>query len=114
MKIVSSLAFAAFMATTTEAFGPAQPLSGPVVQNGAGADGMTMKVNIGDKARRSRICAVLDANPTKEIVETELLSDYSSEQVKKCNWKLRKAMIRKIKKQAERYDIAVDPSFGVK
>ena len=112
MKIVSSLAFAAFMATTTEAFGPAQPLN-VAVQNGA-ANGMTMKVNIGDRARRSRFCAILDANPTKEIVENELLSDFASEQVKKCNWKLRKAMIRKIKAQAERYDIAVDPSFGVK
>jgi len=112
MKIVSSLAFAAFMATSTEAFGPAQPLNA-AVQNGA-ANGMTMNINIGDKSRRSRVCAIIDANPTKEIVETELLSDFSSEQVKKCNWKLRKNMIRKIKKQAERFDIAVDPSFGVK
>ncbi len=110
MKIVSSLAFAAFMASSTEAFGPAQPLKG-AVQNGSG---VTMKVNIGDKVRRSRICEVLDANPTKEIVETELLSDFTSEQVKKCNWKLRKAMIRKIKGQAERYDIPWDASFGVK
>jgi hypothetical protein len=109
MKIASSLAFAAVLAST-EAFGPAQPLKG-AVQNGSG---LSMKVNIGDKARRSRICAILDANPTKEIVETELLSDFMSEQVKKCNWKLRKAMIRKIKSQAERYDLPVDASFGLK
>jgi len=112
MKIVSSLAFAAFMASSTEAFGPAQPLKG-AVQNGSG-NGVTMKVNIGDRKRRSNICAILDANPTKEIVETELLSDMTSDMVKKCNWKLRKAMIRKIKGQAERYEIDMDASFGVK
>eukprot|EP00534_Pseudo-nitzschia_fraudulenta_P013144 CAMPEP_0201218706 /NCGR_PEP_ID=MMETSP0851-20130426/190710_1 /ASSEMBLY_ACC=CAM_ASM_000631 /TAXON_ID=183588 /ORGANISM="Pseudo-nitzschia fraudulenta, Strain WWA7" /LENGTH=491 /DNA_ID=CAMNT_0047508391 /DNA_START=205 /DNA_END=1680 /DNA_ORIENTATION=+ len=112
MKIVSSLAFAAFMATSTQAFGPAQPLKG-AVQNGA-ANGMTMKVNIGDRSRRSKFCAILDANPTKEIVESQLLSDDASELVKKCQWKLRKAMIRKIKAQAERYDLTVDADFGRK
>ena len=112
MKIVSSLAFAAFMASSTEAFGPAQPLNG-AVQNGS-ANGVTMKVNIGDRKRRTSICEVLDANPTKEIVESELLSDFRSEQVKNCNWKLRTSMIRKIKGQAERYDLPWDPSFGVR
>jgi hypothetical protein len=112
MKIVSTLAFAAFMASTTEAFGPAQPLKG-AVQNGA-ANGMTMRVNIGDHVRRTKICAILDANPTKEIVESELLSDASSEMLKTCQWKVRKAMIRKIKAQAARYEIPVDSSFGRK
>lgn len=112
MKIVSTLAFAAFMASTTEAFGPAQPLKG-AVQNGA-ANGMTMTVKIGDQGRRSKFCAILDANPTKEIVENELLSDASSELVKTCQWKVRKAMLRKIKVQAARYDIPVDASFGRK
>ena len=112
MKIVSSLAFAAFMASSTEAFGPAQPLKG-AVQNGV-ANGMTMYTNIGDRKRRSHFCAILDANPTKEQVQSELLSEYASEQVKKCQWKLRKSMIRKIKKQADRYDLPWDYSFGVK
>jgi len=112
MKIASTLAFAAFMASTTEAFGPAQPLKG-AVQNGA-ANGMTMKVNIGDRGRRSKFCAILDANPTKEVVENQLLSDASSELVKSCQWKVRKAMLRKIKVQAARYDIPVDASFGRK
>jgi len=109
MKIVSSLAFAAFLATT-EAFGPAQPLKG-AVQNGATS---TMYVNIGDRKRRSAVCEILDANPTKEIVETQLLSDDMSEMVKKCNWKLRNSMIRKIRDQAARYEIPFDSSFGVK
>ena len=110
MKIVSSLAFAAFMASSTEAFGPAQPLNG-AVQNGSS---VSMRVNIGDKARRSRIVAVLDSNPTKEVVENELLSEYYSDTVKQCSWKLRKAMLRKIKGQAERYDLPWDDSFGVR
>ena len=112
MKIVSSLAFAAFMVSTTEAFGPAQPLKG-AVQNGV-ANGMIMKVNLGDRARRTKICAIIDANPTKEIVENVLLSNEYSTTVTELSWKVRKAMIRKIKKQAERYDIAVDPAFGRK
>lgn len=110
MKIVSSLAFAAFMASSAEAFGPAQPLKG-AVQNGSGT---SMYLNIGDRKRRSRFCEIIDANPTKEIVESELLSDFSSEMIKKCNWKVRKTLIRKVKKQAERYDLTVDPSFGIK
>jgi len=73
-----------------------------------------MKINIGDKSRRSKICKVLDANPTKEIVETVLLSDEMSATVKSCQWKLRKAMLRKIRHQAFRYDIEVDPAFGRK
>mmetsp|Transcript_7759 Transcript_7759/g.15137 ORF Transcript_7759/g.15137 Transcript_7759/m.15137 type:complete len:87 (+) Transcript_7759:135-395(+) len=76
MKIVSSLAFAAFLVSTTEAFGPAQPLKG-AVSNGA-ANGMSMRVNIGDTGRRSKICQIVDANPTKEIVEQELLSEATS------------------------------------
>ncbi|VEU40884.1 unnamed protein product [Pseudo-nitzschia multistriata] len=109
MKIVSSLAFAAFLATT-EAFGPAQPLKG-VVSNGA-ANGMTMRYGIKDQALRGRVCAIVDANPTKEIVEEELLSDSMSEAIKGANWKLRKALIRKVTNQAARYDVAVDPAFG--
>jgi len=31
-----------------------------------------------------------------------------------CNWKLRKVLTRKIKKQAYRYDIKVDARFGVR
>ena len=113
MKIISSLAFAAFLATSTEAFGPAQPLKGAVVQNGA-ANGMTMRINIGDINRRTKFCAIFDSNPTKEVVESQLLSDSASEDLKNCSWKVRKAMIRKIKVQADRYDLPVDASFGRK
>eukprot|EP00537_Pseudo-nitzschia_pungens_P011218 CAMPEP_0172390984 /NCGR_PEP_ID=MMETSP1061-20121228/7508_1 /TAXON_ID=37318 /ORGANISM="Pseudo-nitzschia pungens, Strain cf. pungens" /LENGTH=490 /DNA_ID=CAMNT_0013121501 /DNA_START=51 /DNA_END=1523 /DNA_ORIENTATION=+ len=109
MKIVSSLAFAAFLATS-EAFGPAQPLKG-AVSNGA-ANGMSMRYGIADQGRRSLISEIIDANPTKEVVEQELLSDATSELVKKANWKLRKALTRKIRKQAARYEIEVDSSFG--
>eukprot|EP00536_Pseudo-nitzschia_multiseries_P010055 jgi/Psemu1/242642/estExt_Genewise1.C_2950016 len=73
---------------------------------------MSMRYGIGDQGRRSRICEIIDANPTKEIVEQELLSDVTSELVKKANWKLRKALNRKIRKQAERYEIEVDSAFG--
>jgi len=112
MKIISTLAFAAFMASTTEAFGPAQPLKG-AVQNGA-ANGMTMRVCIGDGVRRTRIMEIIDGNPTKEIVESQLLSDSASQMCIDCSWKVRKAMVRKIKKQAARFDIPVDASFGRK
>jgi len=48
MKIVSSLAFAAFLVSTTEAFGPAQPLKGAV--SNEAANGMSMRVNIDQEA----------------------------------------------------------------
>jgi len=39
----------------------------------AATHGMSMRVNISDTGRRSKICEIVDANPTKEIVEQELL-----------------------------------------
>jgi len=117
MKIISSLAFAAFYAaaistSTTDAFGPAQPLRTPAISN-AGTAGISMRINIGDKRRQGKILDIIEANPTKETVQSELLSDATSEELKKTNWKLRTTLLRKIRKQAARYELVTPVGFGV-
>ena len=74
---------------------------------------MTMRVGQKDMKRKQRLVSIIDANPTKEVVQNELLSDETSEMIQKCSWKLRKVLIRKVKNQAERYEISVDSAFGV-
>jgi len=117
MKIVSSIAFAAFYAaaistSTTDAFGPAQPLRTPAISN-AGTAGISMRINIGDKRRQGKILDIIETNPTKETVQSELLSDATSEELKKTNWKLRTTLLRKIRKQAARYELTTPVGFGV-
>jgi len=114
MKIVSSLAFAAFYAAATvDAFGPAQPVRGAAVSNAGTAGGMSMRICIGDKRRQGRIIDIIETNPTKEIVEAELLNDSTSEDLKKTNWKLRTTLLRKIRRQAARYELTTPVGFGV-
>jgi len=120
MKIVSSLAFAAFYAaaisTTTDAFGPAQPLraaSGAAVSNAGTSGGMSMRICIGDKRRQGRILDIIETNPTKEMVQSELLNDATSEDLKNTNWKLRTTLLRKIRKQAARYELTTPVGFGI-
>mmetsp|Transcript_25261 Transcript_25261/g.29211 ORF Transcript_25261/g.29211 Transcript_25261/m.29211 type:complete len:502 (-) Transcript_25261:232-1737(-) len=115
MKIVSSIAFAAFYAaaisTTTDAFGPAQPLR--TAASNTGTAGISMRINIGDKRRQGKILDIIETNPTKETVQSELLSDATSEELKKTNWKLRTTLLRKIRKQAARYELTTPVGFGV-
>jgi len=117
MKIVSSLAFAAFYAaaisSTTDAFGPAQPLRTAAVSNAGTAGGMSMRINIGDKRRQGKILDIIETKPTKEIVQSELLSDATSEELKRTNWKLRTTLLRKIRKQAARFELTTPVGFGV-
>jgi hypothetical protein len=135
MRIVSSIALAAFLASiavTTDAFGPASPLrptafgvragssgsspAGAAVSNsggGSGSDVMTMRIGFTDLARKQRINDILHSNPTMEVVRDVLLAPETSVVLQKCNWKVRNALIRKIKQQAARYDLDVDPKFGI-
>lgn len=113
MKIVSSLAFAAFLASTpVDAFGPAQPLKGGV-SNGSGS-GMSMRINIGNRIVQGRIIDVIGKNPTKEQVESELLDTKTGDQIAQSNWKLRTTLLRKVQKQADRYELSLPDGFGVK
>jgi hypothetical protein len=114
MKIVSSLAFAAFLASSTvDAFGPAQPLKGSV-SNGSGSSGMSMRINIGNRIVQGRIIDVIGKNPTKEQVESELLDTKTGDQIAQSNWKLRTTLLRKVQKQADRYELTLPDGFGVK
>lgn len=113
MKIATSFALALFVAST-DAFGPAAPVGGSAFgASTASQGGMTMRIGRADGFRRSKVKDILGTNPTKEVVEQQLLSSSSDAMVKKMNWKLRQSTIRKITSQAQRYDITVDPSFGV-
>ena len=128
MKLVSTFALAAFLATTNnhnhvEAFGPAAPLratsafssssSTPITNTGNGASSMTMRVGQKDMKRKQRLVSIIHTNPTKEVVENDLVTEETSQMIQKCSWKLRKVLIRKVKNQALRYDIVVPSSFGV-
>ncbi|CAJ1934939.1 unnamed protein product [Cylindrotheca closterium] len=113
MKIATSIALALF-AASAEAFGPAAPVGGSAfgASTSFSQGGMTMRIGHADMARRQKINNILGTNPTKEVVEEQLLSASNDVMLKKMNWKLRKSTIRKIKNQAQRYDITVDPAFG--
>ncbi|KAG7363765.1 elongation factor Ts [Nitzschia inconspicua] len=123
MRLVSTVALAVFLATstTTEAFGPAQPLhatsaygtGGSVITNNNNNHGMTMRIGTQDMKRKQRLNRILDANPTKETVQDVLLGAEMSTMIQKCSWKVRKNLIRKVQHQADRYELTVDPTFGV-
>lgn len=77
---------------------------------------MTMRISTNDMFRRQKMNQMLKVTSSspapKEYIEKELLSDDTSATIEKCNWKLRKAMIRKVKGQAFKFDVEVDPKFG--
>jgi len=84
MKIINAVAFAAFIAQV-QAFGPAQPLTGgaSITNTGTGPNTVSMRVNIGDARKRSRIVNLLKQGPTpltKAQVQTELLTDHVSQE----------------------------------
>jgi hypothetical protein len=115
MKLANSLALALFV-THAEAFGPAAPVGGTSfgVSTASSRQGdMTMRIGRWDMVRRQQINKILEINPTKEVVEQQLLSSSNSALVEKMNWKLRQSTVRKIRNQAARYEIDVDPSFGL-
>jgi hypothetical protein len=129
MRLVSTLALAVFLAsssstTTTEAFGPAQPLQATSAfgasitsNNNSNNNGMTMRIGTSDMNRKQRLLQIIDSSSsltTKETVQDVLLSSATSEMIQKCNWRVRKNLIRKVQKQASRYDLTVDPAFGVR
>jgi len=110
MKLIQSLALAAFL-HSVDAFGPAKPLYG--VQN---QGTMTMRVNIADQARGSRLKNILKETgiaDTKEAVEQRLVTPEVSKMVERSNWKRRKVMLRKIRNQAQKFDVELGPGFGV-
>lgn len=118
MRLVNSIALAVFLATSspTDAFGPAQPLHatsafGGSVQN----NGHSMQMRIGhqDLQRKQRLLQILDANPDKDTVQNVVLSPQTSTMIEKCNWKVRKALLRKVQAQAQRYELDVPAAFGV-
>jgi hypothetical protein len=117
MKLINSLALALFL-TTAEAFGPASPVSGNAfgVSSAASKHGdMSMRVSADSMKRRQKFNNVLKTagiESSKEAVESQLLSSGTGALVESANWKVRKFMIRKIKAQAAKFDVEVDPSFG--
>mmetsp|Transcript_13018 Transcript_13018/g.24432 ORF Transcript_13018/g.24432 Transcript_13018/m.24432 type:complete len:834 (-) Transcript_13018:177-2678(-) len=121
---LSTVALTVFLAATSktaEAFGPSAPIRGTafgvnnnnVVVSNNGASSMTMRIGGSDMKRKQRILEIIDSNPSQEVVQDVLLSESTSAAIQKCNWKLRKVLIRKIKNQAGRYGLSVDASFGV-
>jgi len=117
MKIINAVAFAAFIAQV-QAFGPAQPLTGgaSITNTGTGPNTVSMRVNIGDARKRSRIVNLLKQGPTpltKAQVQTELLTDHVSQEIASCSWDVQKALVRKIQVAAYQYDLDVPEGFGV-
>ena len=116
MKLISSLAFALFVATVeVEGFGPATPVFGgnTVVANGSG---MTMRVSKSDMRRRQLFNEKLEAvgaARTKESLQENLLSKETAALISNSNWKVRQSMIRKVRYQASKVDAEVESTFGV-
>jgi hypothetical protein len=104
------------------AFGPATPVGGkwrrsiPSSSSSSSSSqggGMTMRVGKTDLQRRQKINDLLDASASKEKVQANLLSDNTSDILKKCNWKMRNSLIRKVTAKANAFDVEVDPKFGL-
>jgi len=118
MKIVSSIALACFLASA-EAFGPASPVNGKAfgVSSQASRSGdLTMRVGKVDMARKQKLNNVLKnvgSLSSKEAVEQHLLAPEIGTMIEKSNWKLRKAMLRKVRSQANTVDVEVPSKFGV-
>jgi hypothetical protein len=94
------------------AFGPATPVGKwGSIPSSQGV--MTMRVGKTDLQRRQRINDLLDASGSKEVVQAKLLSESTSDTLKKCNWKVRNSLIRKVTAKANAFDIEVDSKFGV-
>mmetsp|Transcript_18134 Transcript_18134/g.20926 ORF Transcript_18134/g.20926 Transcript_18134/m.20926 type:complete len:172 (+) Transcript_18134:127-642(+) len=99
--------------TTIVAFGP--PPSSSIGRRQQQHQ-LSMALGRADLTRRQKLNDMFDSvfeNPTKEFVESTLLGDNTNELIEKCNWKLRKVMIRKVKKVAGIYGVEVDDGFGV-
>lgn len=120
MKIISSFAFALFLASSAEAFGPASPVNG----NAFGASrqvvsrsgDMTMRIGKVDLARKQRFNDVLKqagSLSSKEGIQETLLTPTVDSLIQKSNWKLRKVMVRKVRSQAGKYGVEVPATFGV-
>lgn len=71
-----------------------------------------MRIGTQDMSRKQKFNRII-YNPTKEVVESQIVTPATSELIKKCSWRMRKAMIRKVKRQAARFDVEVESSFGV-
>jgi hypothetical protein len=128
MRLVDTVALAVFLASSsTDAFGPARPLqatsafapsvvvtNSDISSNSERNGIMTMRIGKQDMGRKQRLNDILKKKtPTKETVQNVLLTSETSELIQKCNWRVRKTMIRKVQNEAQRYDLTVDPTFGV-
>ena len=120
MKIISSFALALFLSSsTTQAFGPASPLNG----NAFGASSqatrsgdMSMRIGKVDLARKQRFNDVRKEAgklSSKEAIQEMILSPAVDTLIQKTNWKLRKAITRKVRAQASKFDVEVPAGFGV-
>ena len=75
-----------------------------------------MNIGLSDLKRRQKFNNILKevgAAQSAEAVQSTLLAPETSALIEKCNWKLGKAMRRKVKAQAYKFDVEVDQSFGV-
>eukprot|EP00339_Tiarina_fusa_P025152 CAMPEP_0117007844 /NCGR_PEP_ID=MMETSP0472-20121206/7580_1 /TAXON_ID=693140 ORGANISM="Tiarina fusus, Strain LIS" /NCGR_SAMPLE_ID=MMETSP0472 /ASSEMBLY_ACC=CAM_ASM_000603 /LENGTH=167 /DNA_ID=CAMNT_0004709731 /DNA_START=104 /DNA_END=603 /DNA_ORIENTATION=+ len=119
MKLASAFAFALFL-TSADAFGQSSPVQGTafgVSSSSARQGDMSMRVNVSDRQRRQRFNNALKeygANPSAENLKSQLLSAETGALIEKCNWKVQKGMIRKIKNQAQKVDVVVEPGFGLR
>lgn len=118
MKLVNTLALALFVASA-EAFGPAAQVNGNafgVSSQGARQGDMSMRIGLVDRARKQRFNKTLKTVggiSSKEAIEQQLVNDEIGALIEKSNWKLRKSMLRKVIKQAEKFEVPIPDGFGV-
>lgn len=77
-----------------------------------------MRVGTFDMQRRrtfNNILSQVEDSPTPATVVSEtLVTESTSDLIQKCNWKLRKFMIRKVNNMAAEHGVDVDAGFGVR
>lgn len=116
------LFYTALLPLAASAFGPATPVfaGGRTSVNNNNNVQLTMRVSISDMKHRQKIKnilsnAVVAGNPTatKQVIETTVLTERTATILESTNWKVRNAMLRKVRILANKYDVTVDASFGM-
>jgi hypothetical protein len=113
--------FLAPLASVVHGFGPATPVfaAGTRASSIDSQNGLTMRIGQGDLRRRGTINSVLrnvvqdSPAATKEAIETKLVTEATSEILKKMNWRRRKAMLHKVSHLAAAHNVPIEATFGV-
>ena len=73
---------------------------------------MTMRIGKADLRRRTAVNSALHKAQSTETAKSELFTDPVKGYIEKCNWRLRKFLIRKAKAKAYEFEMEYPAGFG--